>query len=76
MAFLTPGYRKRGAVYDEAKAAAADEARRHDLGYGYIDEDLVVEQVLALVGCPCAKCGKRSTLPFEGTMIRVITDGS
>lgn len=76
MAFLTPGYRKRGAVYDEAKAAAADEARRHDLGHGYIDEDLVVEQVLALVGCPCAKCGKRSTLSFEGTMIRVITDGS
>ena len=62
MAFLTPGYRKRGAVYDEAKAAAADEARRHDLGHGYMDEDLVVEQVLALVGCPCARCCKRSTL--------------
>ena len=32
-----------------------------------MDEDLVVEQLLALVGCPCAYCGKRSTLSFEGS---------
>ena len=60
-------YTRRGSAYDEKEAAAADEARCHDLGHGYMDDDLVVEQLLALVGCPCANCGMRSTLSFAGS---------
>ena len=57
MAFLEPGYRKTGAAYDEAKAAAAAaEAVEHDLGHGYVVESLLVEQLQAMVGgaCPTA----------------------
>ena len=50
MAHYTPGCRKCGAAYDEVKAAAAAEAVEHDLGHGYVDESLLVEQLQAMVG--------------------------
>ena len=48
MAHYNPGYRKCGEAYEEAKAAA--EAVEHDLGHGYVDESLLVEQLQAMVG--------------------------
>ena len=80
MAYLQPGYRKTGAAHDEAQAEAqaeaADAARYHDLGHGYVDEVLVVEQMQAMVGCPCPHCSKRTTVSFAGSTRRGIGGGS
>ena len=70
MAFLEPGYRKTGAAYDEAKAAAAAaEAVEHDLGHGYVDESLLVEQLQAMVGGACPHCSKRATITYVGSSV-------
>ena len=69
MAHYTPGYRKCGAAYEEAKAAAAAEAVEHDLGHGYVDESLLVEQLQAMVGGACPHCSKRATITYVGSSV-------
>ena len=69
MAHYTPGYRKCGAAYEEAKAAAAAAAVEHDLGHGYVDESLLVEQLQAMVGGACPHCSKRATITYVGSSV-------
>ena len=76
MAFLEPGYRKTAAAYDEAKAAAAAEAVEHDLGHGYVDEPLLVEQLQAMVGGACPHCSKRATITYVGSSVYGVGGGS
>ena len=63
-------------AYDEAKAAPVAKTVDHDLGHGYIDESLSVEQLQAMVGGACPHCCKRATITYVGSSVCGVGGGS
>ena len=68
--------RRYGLAYDEAKAAAVAKAADKDLGHGYIDESLLVEQLQTMAGGPCPHCCKRATITYVGSSVCGVGGGS